>query len=159
MHGETRTWNHPRPAMGESRPKAEERHDRSRGPTPGEVSAKVKGHGTWITRSLDKVGPAKMGKIMWPELCRLEPFCISFLLRSVNDTLPTPTMREDPLCRLCGGRGTLAHILVRCKTALSQGRYRWCHDKVFRVLADILEQVTEKASHPHETSSIYPPHQ
>ncbi len=80
------------------------------------------------------------------ELWRLEPFRISFLLRAVYDTLPTPVnlhrwgTREDPLCRLCGGKGTMAHILSGCKIALTQGRYRWRHDKVLAVLADILEQ-------------------
>ncbi|XP_057673103.1 uncharacterized protein LOC130904394 [Corythoichthys intestinalis] len=84
-------------------------------------------------------------KITWAELWRLEPFRISFLLRAVYDTLPSPSnlyrwgMREDPSCRLCGGRGTMAHILAGCKTALSQGRYRWRHDKVLQALADILE--------------------
>ncbi|RXN07805.1 hypothetical protein ROHU_035438 [Labeo rohita] len=49
-------------------------------------------------------------KITWGDLWRLEPFRISFLLRSVYDTLPTPTnlhkwgLREDPLCKLCGER-------------------------------------------------------
>ncbi len=31
--------------------------------------------------------------------------------------------REDQLCRLCGGKGTMAHILSGCKIALTQGRY------------------------------------
>jgi len=53
-------------------------------------------------------------------------------------------MREDPLCRLCGGRGTTAHILSGCKTALTQGRYRWRHEKVLAVLADILGQERRK---------------
>lgn len=33
----------------------------------------------------------------------------------------------------------MAHILSGCKTALTQGRYRWRHDKMLAVLADILE--------------------
>jgi len=53
-------------------------------------------------------------------------------------------MREDPLCRMYGGKGTTAHILSGCKTALTQGRYRWRHDKVLAVLADILEQERRK---------------
>lgn len=100
--------------------------------------------GAWTKWDLPK------RKITWPEIWRLEPFRISFLLRSVYDTLPSPTnlhrwgMREDPLCRLCGGRGTMAHILAGCKTALSQGRYRWRHDKVLCELADILERERQK---------------
>ncbi len=38
----------------------------------------------------------------------------------------------------------MAHILSGCKIALTQGRYRWCHDKVLTVLADILEQERRK---------------
>nr|XP_055036896.1 uncharacterized protein LOC129424307 [Misgurnus anguillicaudatus] len=100
--------------------------------------------GAWTRWNLPKK------KITWSELWRLEPFRISFLLRAVYDTLPTPVnlhrwgMREDPLCKLCGGRGTMAHILSGCKTALTQGRYRWRHDKVLAVLADILEQERRK---------------
>ncbi len=50
----------------------------------------------------------------------------------------------DVLCGLCGGKGTMAHILSGCKIALTQGRYRWRHDKVLAVLADILEQERRK---------------
>ena len=50
----------------------------------------------------------------------------------------------------------MAHILAGCKTALSQGRYRWCHDKVLRALADILEQErrTKHQPQPRPTPSI-----
>ncbi|XP_038549725.1 uncharacterized protein LOC119883236 [Micropterus salmoides] len=81
-------------------------------------------------------------KISWANLWKLEPFRISFLMRAVYDTLPTPVnlhrwrLREDPLCK----RGSMAHILSGCKTALTQGRYRWRHDKVLTVLAPTLEQ-------------------
>jgi len=84
-------------------------------------------------------------KATWANLWNLEPFRISFLLRSVYDTLPSPTnlyrwkLRDDPACKLCGERGTMAHILSSCKVALSQGRYRWRHDKVLSTLASILE--------------------
>lgn len=49
-------------------------------------------------------------------------------------------IRDDPMCKLCGLKGSMAHILTGCKTALTQGRYRWRLDKVLTVLADILEQ-------------------
>ena len=96
--------------------------------------------GAWTRWDLPK------RKITWANLWRLEPFRISLLLRAVYDTLPTPVnlhrwgRRDDPLCRLCGQKGTMAHILTGCKTALTRGRYRWRHDKVLAVLADILEQ-------------------
>ncbi|CAC5405498.1 unnamed protein product [Mytilus coruscus] len=60
-------------------------------------------------------------KTTWAELWRIEPFRISFMLRSVYDTLPSPSnlhqwgLIEEPSCRLCGERGTMAHILSGCK--------------------------------------------
>ncbi|KAK0135439.1 Retrovirus-related Pol polyprotein from type-1 retrotransposable element R2 [Merluccius polli] len=100
--------------------------------------------GAWTRWNLPKRA------ITWSEMWRLEPFRISFMLRAVYDTLPTPVnlhrwgMREDPRCKLCGGKGTMAHILSGCKTALTQGRYRWRHDKVLAQLAEILEQERRK---------------
>lgn len=41
MRREARTRIHPLPAVGKSRPKAEEGHDSSRGPTPGGRKAQV----------------------------------------------------------------------------------------------------------------------
>ncbi len=38
----------------------------------------------------------------------------------------------------------MVHILSGCKIALTQGRYRWRHDKVLAVLADILQQERRK---------------
>ena len=67
------------------------------------------------------------------------------LLRSVYDLLPTPTnlgrwkLSEPPSCPLCKQRGT-QHVLTACPKAFSQGRYRWRHDQVYRVLADVLEK-------------------
>ncbi|XP_078583820.1 uncharacterized protein LOC144866333 [Branchiostoma floridae x Branchiostoma japonicum] len=98
-------------------------------------------------------------KVTWSELWRLEPYRISFLLRSVYDTLPSPAnlhrwgLIEDPACKLCGGRGTMAHILSGCKVALTQGRYRWRHDKVLAVLASILEKERKKNQQPHRKTA------
>ena len=80
-------------------------------------------------------------KITWSQLWHMEPVRISFLLRSVYDVLPTPAnlkrwkLIEDPACPLCGKTATLDHILSSCQVALSQGRYRWRHDRVLRQLA------------------------
>ncbi|XP_060072881.1 uncharacterized protein LOC132552703 [Ylistrum balloti] len=85
-------------------------------------------------------------KITWTDLWKMEPLRISFMLRSVYDTLPISSklcrwgLLEDPACSLCGGRGTLAHVLSGCRVALRQGRYRWRHDQVLAALADILEK-------------------
>lgn len=87
-----------------------------------------------------------MVQVTWPELWRLEPYCSSLLLRSVYDTLPSPShlhtwgLREDQLCKLCSQKETLAHILSRFKTALTQWWYRWHQDKVLLSLADTIER-------------------
>ena len=43
------------------------------------------------------------------------------------------------MCKLCGGKGTLTHILTGCSVALSQGRYKWRHDQVLREVANFTE--------------------
>ena len=73
---------------------------------------------------------------------------IKFLTKAVYDLLPTPANKnkwygEDERCNLCNERGTLNHILSGCRTALSQGRYTWRHNKV---LQELYERVREKAS-------------
>ncbi|KAI8514632.1 hypothetical protein Bbelb_072230 [Branchiostoma belcheri] len=85
-------------------------------------------------------------RVMWSELHRWEPLRTQFLVKAVYDLLPTPVnkkrwgMQEEESCGLCGKRGTLSHILSGCKVALSQGRYRWRHDRVLRVLAAVVEE-------------------
>jgi hypothetical protein len=92
-------------------------------------------------------------KLSWDELWRYEPLQLSFLLRSVYDLLPTPAnlqrwkLTDDAKCQLCECKGTLQHTLSACKTALTQGRYRWRHDQVLRELADVLEKERKKV-HP-----------
>ncbi len=104
--------------------------------------------GAWTMWDLPK------RKVTWADLWRLEPYRISFLLMAVYDTLSTPVnlhrwgMRDNPTCKLCRQKGMMAHILSGGKTTLAQGRYRWRHDKLLTVLADILEQErTRKRQH------------
>ena len=97
-------------------------------------------------------------KLTWSDIWKMEPLRIRFLLRSVYDVLPSPTnlsrwgLIDDPRCKLCGEKGTMAHILSGCKTALQQGRYRWRHDKVLQVLADILDKEIKKPRGPKHRS-------
>jgi hypothetical protein len=70
---------------------------------------------------------------------------LSFLLRAVIDTLPTPVdlqrwrIQTDPSCPLCGVRlCTMHHILNCCPVSLNQGRYTWRHDSVLRQLVSLL---------------------
>ena len=65
---------------------------------------------------------------------------IRFLVKAVYDLLPTPENKNlwfgtEEMCKLCGGKGTLPHILNGCSVALSQGRYKWRHDQVLREVA------------------------
>ena len=67
-----------------------------------------------------------------------------FLVKSVYDLLPTPANKNtwfgtEEKCVLCGQEGTLNHILSGCKVALSEGRYKWRHDQVLRVIANAVE--------------------
>ena len=79
-------------------------------------------------------------KLTWQDMWTYEPLQLSFLLRSVYDLLPSPTnlqlwkMSDDPTCPLCGKIGSMR------PTALSQGRYRWRHDRVLGELAHLLEK-------------------
>ena len=96
--------------------------------------------------------------LTWAEIWRYQTYQLSFLLRSVYDTLPSPAnlhrwnLSDTPECTLCGKRGTLEHVLSSCQVALTQGRYTWRHDQVLRELADSLEQ--ERKSRPKKKKGV-----
>ena len=98
-------------------------------------------------------------KITWAEFWRMEPFSISLMLRSVFDTLPSPSnlhqlgLIEEPICKLCGKRGTIAHILSGCMVALTLGIYRARHDNVLQHLAEILD-IERRMKRPSKTETI-----
>lgn len=80
---------------------------------------------------------------------------LSFMFRATHDILPCPRnlclwLGKEECCSLCNTpRASLKHILSGCKTALSQGRYRWQHDQALRRLAEILERQRQEASIGH----------
>src|SRR4029434_11160572 len=83
-------------------------------------------------------------KFSWKELWSMEAFHTSFILRATYDVLPSPSnlqqwYGEDPTCPLCPSPLNLKHILVGCKTGLTQGRYTWRHNQVLKCLAAMLE--------------------
>ena len=83
-------------------------------------------------------------KFSWKELWSMEAFHTSFILRATYDVLPSPSnlqqwYGEDPTCPLCPSPANLKHILVGCKTGLTQGRYTWRHNQVLKCLAAMLE--------------------
>ncbi len=82
--------------------------------------------------------------ITWSELWNTESNMLSFAIRATYDVLPSPTnlnlwFGENPACLHCLAPRTLKHILVGCKTSLTQGRYTWHHNQVLKYLAATLE--------------------
>ena len=79
-------------------------------------------------------------KLSHREIISTSETSLKFLVKSVYDLLPTPSNKNiwfgsEETCKLCGGNGTLTHILSSCKIALAQGRYTWRHDQVLRQIA------------------------
>ena len=78
------------------------------------------------------------------------------------DLLPTAENKNvwfgtEEVCKLCGGKGTLPHILNGCSIALSQGRYKWRHDQVLREIATYTEarrKISNKNPKPLKTKDI-----
>ena len=89
-------------------------------------------------------------KVTWNDIWRASSYSLKFWMSSVYDLLPTPVnlqlwgKREDAACGLCGRRASLEHILSSCKTALTQGRYRWRHDQVLKEIAQGLDEARKK---------------
>ena len=83
--------------------------------------------------------------ISWNMLWKMEPLRIRFLIRATYDQLLTPTnlvkwgITESEKCSLCDRPCNLEHILSSCRTALTQGRFTWRHNKVLEKLAHHLE--------------------
>ncbi|KAG5277490.1 hypothetical protein AALO_G00118230 [Alosa alosa] len=82
--------------------------------------------------------------ITWSDLWSMESNRLSFIIRATYDVLPSPTnlhvwYGEDPACLQCAAPAILKHILVGCKTSLTQGRYTWRHNQVLKCLAAELE--------------------
>ena len=81
---------------------------------------------------------------------------------STYDLLPTPSnlvlwnKKEEAACALRKGYANLKHILSCCKVALTQGRYRWCHDQVLRVIAESIEKLRRgKAEGKHSKNIVF----
>ncbi|KAK0148024.1 hypothetical protein N1851_012273 [Merluccius polli] len=103
-------------------------------------------------------------KITWSELWNMESNMLSFTIRATYDVLPTPAnlhlwFGEDPACLQCLAPATLKHILVGCKTSLTQGRYTWRHNQVLKCLAAALEskRVITNAKPPEAQTTFWQP--
>lgn len=88
----------------------------------------------------------------WSDLWKIPQARLNFLIRSTYDTLPCPQnlhqwFGAEETCLLCNTtNASLQYILSGCKTALSQGRYRWRHDLVLRKLAEMAESCRLEAN-------------
>ena len=83
-------------------------------------------------------------KLSHREIISTSETSLKFLVKSVYDLLPTPSNKNrwfdsEETCKLCGGSGTLTHILSSCKVALSQGRYTWRHNEVLRQIKQFVD--------------------
>ena len=78
--------------------------------------------------------------LSWKSLAYPDPRLWRFGLGSTYDTLSSPAnlkrwhVAPDDSCYLCGERGTFNHSLSGCAVALGQGRYRYRHYNVLRVI-------------------------
>ena len=96
---------------------------------------------------MDKMGGVTELKISWEDLWKVGPVRMQFMLKSTYDLLPTPSnlvlwnKKEEAACALYKGYANLQHILSCSKVALTQGRYRWRHDQVLRVIAESIQKL------------------
>ena len=89
-------------------------------------------------------------RITWSELWKWTPARTSFLLKSVYDSLPSPSnlvrwkISDNDQCACGNAKGTLRHILTNCQWGLNKpvgdGRYLWRHDQVLKILWEAIEQ-------------------
>lgn len=103
-------------------------------------------------------------KLSWKDLWEMKAFRASFTIRAAYDVLPSPAnlsqwYGDDPTCSLCSSPATLKHILVGCKTSLTQGWYTWRHNQVLKCLAAALECQRGRANAPPPASSHWQPQQ
>ena len=83
-------------------------------------------------------------RITWLDLWKAYLSQLRFQIQAVYDLLPSPSnlhtwgKNDTPACQLCGGEGTLQHLLSGCARSLSEGRYRWRHDQVHKAIAEVV---------------------
>ena len=102
---------------------------------------------------------------------QLPPQVLRFSINTAQDTLPHNAnlslwKKYDSLsdvCRLCGRRQTLAHVLNQCPTSLHLRRYNIRHDAVLEVIPQgiqpyLLPSYSMLADLPSTFSYTFPPH-
>ena len=112
----------------------------------------MKTQGAWLGWTSIESRP-----ILARDLLKSPEASLSFFLRSISDTLPTPVnlhlwkKTDNPMCSLCKNvPASLRHILSSCKVALSEHRYTWRHNQVLkevsRFVIDLRGTVPKKSS-------------
>ena len=90
-------------------------------------------------------------KLTWNDIWEKDQGKLSFLLRAVSDLLPSPVnlktwgLEEEAKCPRCTSPVcNLEHILSSCSKSLSEGRYRWRHDKVLEEIAKWVDEAKKQ---------------
>ena len=93
---------------------------------------------------------AKDRAVTWRNLKHMEPKKLSFLIKAVNDFLPTPVnlhawgLTTSDWCRACGKTASLKHILTGCGYALRS--YTWRHKDVLEIFSEVSKAYCEIAN-------------
>ena len=133
------------------------RIDNTRGKERRALSQKEVIEGIEETRLAKMVGLSQQGawtswknyvrrRIIWSDLWKADLSQLRFQIQADYDLLPSPSnlhtmgKSDTPACQLCGGKGTLRHLLSGCARSLSEGRYRWRNDPVLKVIAEVVSE-------------------
>lgn len=90
--------------------------------------------------------------ISWADPWKMPQARLSFALRATYDTLSCPRnlhqwFGKEESCPLRSApNASLQHLTSDCKSALTQGFYRWWHDQVLTKPAEVLESCRQDAS-------------
>ena len=103
----------------------------------------LKAQGAWLGWTSVESRPILAG-----DLLKSPEASLSFFLRALSDTLPTPVnlhlwkKTDNPMCTLCKKEpASLRHILSSCKVALSEHRYTWRHNQVLKEVSTLVSEV------------------
>ncbi len=100
--------------------------------------------GGWMSWKVSQTGIVMVWSVENPPSQAQLPDQIQLWHPTLSQKPPLRHWRTLPLCST--SNASLQHILPGCKTALSQGRYRWRHDLVLRKLAEVAESCRLEAN-------------
>ena len=93
---------------------------------------------------------AKDRAVTWRNLKHMEPKKLSFLIKAVNDFLPTPVnlhawgLTTSDQFIACGKTANLKHILTGCEYTLRS--YTWRHNEVLEIFSEVSKTCCETAN-------------